>query len=139
MKKVVVVLFLGVFGGLFWACNSGQSTEIETLNKELMAGHDEVMPKSMGIVNIKKEVLASIENGSDSLKNRALEINTNLQKAEDDMYKWMDDYGKAMNEAKNDAEKLALYKGLKMEIEAIKLSTSGSIKEAKDFMEANRK
>ena len=64
---------------------------------------------------------------NDSLKNQALEISTSLQKAEDDMYLWMDNFGKAMNDVKNEEEKLKLYKELNTEIKNITTLTDESI------------
>ncbi len=127
-------LFFVVFSFLFLvSCDNKIEKEIEELNTILMIGHDEVMPKSMNISIVKKELLASVENAPDSLKNAALVLSAQLQKAEDDMYRWMDNYGKAMNDVKDKNEKLELYKGLKSEIEKIKALTDESIEKTKSF------
>ncbi len=126
--------FFVVFSFLFLvSCDNKIEKEIEELNTILMKGHDEVMPKAMNISIVKKELLASVENAPDSLKNAALELSAQLQKAEDDMYRWMDNYGKAMNDVKDKNEKLELYKGLHSEIEKIKALTDESIENAKSF------
>jgi hypothetical protein len=135
MKSLVVIIsFL-----LVVSCDNKIEKEIESLNKVLMKGHDEVMPKSMNIAEVKKELIASVENAPDSIKNTALELSTQLQKAEDDMYTWMDNYGKAMNDVKDKNEKLELYKGLQTEIEKIKALTDESIANAKTFLGAQKK
>jgi hypothetical protein len=135
MKSLVVIIsFL-----LVVSCDNKIEKEIEGLNKVLMKGHDEVMPKSMNIAEVKKELIASVENAPDSIKNTALELSTQLQKAEDDMYTWMDNYGKAMNDVKDKNEKLELYKGLQTEIEKIKALTDESIANAKTFLGAQKK
>ncbi len=135
MKSLVVIIsFLLVF-----SCDNKIEKEIESLNTVLMTGHDEVMPKSMNISEVKKELIASVENAPDSIKNAALELSTQLQKAEDDMYTWMDNYGKAMNDVKDKNEKLELYKGLQSEIEKIKALTDESIANAKTFLGAQKK
>ncbi len=127
-------LFFVVFSFLFLvSCDNKIEKEIEELNTILMIGHDEVMPKSMNISIVKKELLASVENAPDSLKNAALGLSAQLQKAEDDMYRWMDNYGKAMNDVKDKNEKLELYKGLQSEIEKIKALTDESIEKTKSF------
>lgn len=127
-------LFFVVFSFLFLvSCDNKIEKEIEELNTILMIGHDEVMPKSMNISIVKKELLASVENAPDSLKNAALVLSAQLQKAEDDMYRWMDNYGKAMNDVKDKNEKLELYKGLQSEIEKIKALTDESIEKTKSF------
>ncbi len=135
MKYFVVIIsfFLVV------SCDIKTEKEIESLNTVLMKGHDEVMPKSMNIAEVKKELIASVENAPDSIKNTALELSTQLQKAEDDMYTWMDNYGKAMNDVKDKNEKLELYKGLQSEIEKIKALTDESIANAKTFLGAQKK
>jgi len=135
MKSLVIIIsFL-----LVVSCDNKIEKEIESLNKVLMKGHDEVMPKSMNIAEVKKELIASVENAPDSIKNTALELSTQLQKAEDDMYTWMDNYGKAMNDVKDKNEKLELYKGLQSEIEKIKALTDESIANAKTFLGAQKK
>ena len=127
-------LFFVVFSFLFLvSCDNKIEKEIEELNTILMIGHDEVMPKSMNISIVKKELLASVENAPDSLKNAALVLSAQLQKAEDDMYRWMDNYGKAMNDVKDKNEKLELYTGLQSEIEKIKALTDESIEKTKSF------
>lgn len=131
---VVIISFL-----LVVSCDNKTEKEIERLNTVLMKGHDEVMPKSMNISEVKKELIASVENAPDSIKNTALELSTQLQKAEDDMYAWMDNYGKAMNDVKDKNEKLELYKGLQSEIEKIKALTDESIANAKTFLGAQKK
>lgn len=131
---VVIISFLLVI-----SCDNKTEKEIESLNTVLMKGHDEVMPKSMNIAEVKKELIASIENAPDSIKNAALELSTQLQKAEDDMYTWMDNYGKAMNDVKDKNEKLELYKGLQSEIEKIKTLTDESIANAKTFLGTQKK
>lgn len=126
--------FFVVFSFLFLvSCDNKIEKEIEELNTILMKGHDEVMPKAMNISIVKKELLASVENAPDSLKNAALVLSAQLQKAEDDMYRWMDSYGKAMNDVKDKKEKLELYKGLQSEIEKIKALTDESIEKTKSF------
>ena len=102
-----------------------------------MKGHDYVMPKTMQIASVKKDLLAAAETSNDSLKNQALEISTSLQKAEDDMYLWMDNFGKAMNDVKNEEEKLKLYKELNTEIKNITTLTDESIAKAKAYVATN--
>jgi uncharacterized protein YcfL len=139
MKKLKVLLLVAFLGVFAMSCGGAEEKELEALNKELMTGHDEVMPKSMKIANVKKNLLAAVETESDSVKNVALEISTKLQKAEDDMYLWMDNFGKAMNEEKNLQEKLRLYKELNVEIKSIKENTDSSIEAAKEMTEKFKK
>ncbi len=129
-KLTILFLFLVVAT----SCGNGKDKEIEELNKTLMAGHDEVMPKSMNISSLKKNILEKVKDSSDEMKNKALELNTSLQKAEDDMYLWMDNYGKAMNDVEDKEEKLTLYKSLSTDIERVKKDTDFAISNAKAFL-----
>ena len=132
-QTIIIILTLGLF-----SCNQKTDKEIETINAELMKGHDEVMPKTMMIADLKKNLLAAAEGKSEEVKNQALEISTNLQKAEDDMYMWMENYGKAMNEVEDKTEKLKLYKELNTEVKSLKELTVKSMEDAKKFIESNK-
>lgn len=129
LSKKLLALFILSFSII--SCGDDQQKEIDALNKVLMDGHDKVMPKSMGIAEVKKQLLEKVKDGSDSLKNEALNISTELQKAEDDMYVWMDNYGKAMNDVEDKTEKLKLYKNLGTEITDIATRTDNAIAKAK--------
>jgi predicted nucleic acid-binding Zn-ribbon protein len=138
MKKVSLLGVVLLSTALsFTSCNNKLKAELETVNTELMKGHDDVMPKTMQIASVKKDLLAAAETSNDSLKNQALEISTSLQKAEDDMYLWMDNFGKAMNDVKNEEEKLKLYKELNTEIKNITTLTDESIAKAKAYVATN--
>jgi hypothetical protein len=130
--KNVILFFLMVSIGLV-SCADKNKEEIEKLNKVLMEGHDALMPKTMGIADIKKDLLASAEKATEADKATALSISTNLQKAEDDMYEWMKNFGTAMNDVKDPAEKLKLYKELEVEVKKLTADTDSSIEAAKKF------
>ena len=115
------------------SCADKNKEDIEKMNKVLMEGHDALMPKTMGIADIKKDLLASAEKASEADKATALTISTNLQKAEDDMYLWMKNFGTAMNDVKDPAEKLKLYKELEVEVKKLTADTDSSIEAAKKF------
>jgi hypothetical protein len=135
MKKslfqIAVIFTLNLF---FSACENKTQIEIEKLNTILLDGHNQVMPKSMAIPAIKKELLDCVTNANQGLKNQALAIAKDLQKADDNMITWMEQYGMAMNEIKDENEKLAKYKTLKPQIESIKIETESSILKAKAFI-----
>ncbi|MFT6336718.1 MAG: hypothetical protein ACI86M_001329 [Saprospiraceae bacterium] len=85
MKKTILFL---CFIGIFASCR-----EKSTLEKEVMAIHDEVMPK-LGELNKDRRGLQSIlKNTTDeSVKNTILEAVTALEKADDGMMDWMAKY-----------------------------------------------
>lgn len=130
MKLNISVLLVLVF--FVFSCTKNYDTEIESLNKELMEGHDKVMPKSLVINQIKKELLDKVKDSDETKKEKALKIATDLQKAEDDMYAWMDDYSEVLN-TENSEKKLESYKKLKVSIDNIAKSTDSSIENARKF------
>lgn len=133
MKKIALIL-LSVICITVFSCNNKTENEIDTIGASLNKGHDEVMPKTMLIADLKKNLLAAAENQPDSVKNKALDISMNLQKAEDDMYQWMDNYGKAMNINDNKDEKIKLYKELDTQVKSLKDLTLKSMDDAKAFI-----
>lgn len=124
---------------LFFAvnCTPGVEKEIAEIDKELMTGHDEVMPKSMKLGNLRDDVLAKAAEGDSSAKTAAVKIANDLQAAEDGMYKWMDDYSVAMNDEQDQTKKLEMYKTLKVEVEKISTDTDNAMKAATDFIGDN--
>lgn len=131
MLKTAKLIFSFCFV-LFYSCTNSFDSEIEKLNKDLMAGHDKVMPKSLIINQVKKKLLDKVKDSDESIKNEALQIASELQKAEDDMYAWMDDYSEAMN-TENSKEKFESYQKLKVKIDDIAIKTDSSISKAKKF------
>lgn len=136
MKKLSL-LTIALFGLLFTQCTDPVEEEIKALDAELMTGHDEVMPKSMKLGNLKDDVLEVAAEADSASRSEAATIANNLQKAEDDMYKWMDDYSAAMNDEQDKNKKLEMYKTLKVEVDQISTDTDNSMKEAQDFIDRN--
>jgi cytochrome c556 len=129
ISNLIVALLIG----FTVACGNKTDGEIEKLNTALMKGHDEVMPKTMAIADIKKDLMAASEKASEADKAEALKLSTDLQKAEDDMYEWMKNYGVAMNEVKDKNEKLKLYTELEVEVKKLSADTETAIAAAKKF------
>lgn len=127
-------LFLFFVAALFAACSSSsgeQDKEIESLHKELIKGHDEVMPLSMQLPKLKEKVLAHAEETEDV--DAAQTLSLVLTKANDDMYTWMDDFAEAMK-VEDKAFKISAYKRLQDEISVIGEDTREAIKDAKLFL-----
>ena len=135
--KYSSVLFAFIFS-LMMACDNKIDGQIEELNAVLMKGHDEVMPKTMAIADIKKDLMEAAAKGTETDKESALQISTNLQKAEDDMYEWMKNFGVAMNDVKDKNEKLKLYSELDVEVRKLTSDTESSIAAAKKFIEEHK-
>ena len=131
-------LIFALLLGFAMACDNKIDGEIEKLNTVLMKGHDEVMPKTMAIADIKKDLMAASEKGSEADKAVALKLSTDLQKAEDDMYEWMKNFGVAMNDVKDKNDKLKLYIELEVEVKKLTTDTETAIAAAKKFTEEHK-
>jgi hypothetical protein len=138
MKKLAFPLLLLFIAFTFTQCTNNVDEEIKAIDVELMEGHDTVMPKSMGLIKLKDNVLAKAAEGDSTMKNQATTIANNLQTAEDNMYKWMDDYSAAMNDEQDKEKKLEMYHKLKVDIDRISTDTDNAIKAAKDFAATNK-
>jgi uncharacterized protein YcfL len=135
MKNALIIL--SIFTFLAIGCKS--DTELDNLKTKAMTMHDEVMPKTMKISEIKKQVLAKADTQDDAAKDKAQSINEKLQKSEDLMYTWMDELGTAMNtEGDNDA-KLKAYQSLVKSVEKIKTDTESALNEADGFLKGVKK
>lgn len=133
MKKLTVSLLMLFVAFAFTQCTNAVDEEIKALDAQLMEGHDTVMPKSMGLVKLKDDVLAKAAEGDSTMKDQAVVIANKLQTAEDDMYKWMDDYSAAMNDEQDKEKKLEMYRTLKVDIDRVSADTDNAIKAAKEF------
>lgn len=132
MKKIVVALSL-LAALSVTQCTSAVDNELKALDAELIKGHDEVMPKSMKLGDLKDDVLKKAAEADSTTKQKATEIANELQTAEDAMYKWMDDYSVALNDTEDKAKRLEMYKKLQSEIEKIKTETDKAMQDAKAF------
>ena len=131
-------LIFALLIGFTMACGNKIDGEIEKLNTVLMKGHDEVMPKTMAIADIKKDLMAASEKATEADKAVALKLSTDMQKAEDDMYEWMKNFGEAMNDVKDKNEKLKLYTELEVEVKKLTTDTETAIAAAKKFTEEHK-
>lgn len=134
MRRLFMVVT--VFGLLFSCGPSEEELKVESLHKELMEGHDKVMPMSMRLPKLKASVLESVadlEEGEES-KTEAMDLATSLTQANDAMYTWMDNFAVAMNDIKDTNEKLKRYELLNIEINEIGEATKKSIEMANKFI-----
>ena len=122
-----------VFGFLFvFACANPNQEEIEKLDQQIMATHDEVMPKMGEVLSLRKQIQERL----DSCKTPACTDSLNklsyaLTKADADMMKWMRAYRKPSN---HDSSLLYLEGQLKM-IELVKTQILDGISNAKNYLQ----
>lgn len=128
---------------LFAACGGGIQKQVDALEKQVIAVHDEVMPKMTEIhflrktITEKTEALAADSTKVDSLlyfQGRGAIISENLEKAEDAMNKWMVDFHEVTNQKVKPEEMLDMMKGEQTKITEVKDMMLSSIKEAKEFL-----
>ena len=125
------LLFFAVFILLLPSCREKSPLEIE-----VMAIHDEVMPK-MGDLHVAKKNLRKLisETNSDSLNTIILDLITDLENADEGMMSWMHEY-KVPN---NDPEKTVYLEKEKVNITKVKEDMLNSLKAAHDYLAAQNK
>ena len=129
MKKITFFFFFLSLA----SCENAQKKAVEALQTELLNQHDEVMVKTMRMDKLKNEMLTVSEANphNDSLKILIIDTSLKLQTASDDMFKWMDNLGVAMNETTDLKQKLELYNELLPEIKRIATETNEYSEKAK--------
>lgn len=126
MKKLIILGFaLATF-----ACSNKAAEEAEKVKKETFALHDEVMPLTMQLGDL-KDSLGKIATTDSTLKSQILDASTTITKADEQMMTWMEELGKA-DEIQNAEEKIKKLTELKAQGEEIKKLTN----EAKQKAEA---
>ncbi|MFY7912690.1 MAG: hypothetical protein ACOVO2_24190 [Emticicia sp.] len=128
MKNLLAALLV-VFS---FACTDKSAEEAAKLKEETFKIHDEVMPISMNLEDLKTEVMKKAETDT-TLKKTALEISLALDKAYNDMETWMPKLGEA-GDMKDGEEKVKALTALKVEGEQLKQSTLDAKKKAEEFL-----
>jgi hypothetical protein len=139
MKRLIVFLFSVLALAACGGANSELNQKLEKLNKELLDGHDVVMPKSMKLPKIKASVLELIKDlpEDDERVKNGRSIAFELTKANDDMYNWMDNYANARLKTEDPNSQLELYERLKEEIAIIGSHTNEAMEMADKFISEN--
>lgn len=128
MKNLLATLLV-VFS---LACTDKSAEEAAKLKEETFKIHDEVMPISMNLEDLKTEVMKKAETDT-TLKKTALDISLALDKAYNDMETWMPKLGEAAD-MKDSEEKVKALTALKAEGEQLKQSTLDAKKKAEEFL-----
>jgi protein involved in sex pheromone biosynthesis len=144
MKKLN---FLSLLAIILWvaACgpaqkeNSEEAADPETLKDEVMAVHDEVMPKMQDIMRLKKKARSKIDSlATDSVTNadqiESLEtLITNLEEADEAMMNWMRSYRRDFEGT--DEEYVVYLQEEKESIAAVKEDMLAAIEEAETSLQ----
>lgn len=128
MKKILAsfLILLAV------ACTDKSAKESAKLKEETFKIHDDVMPISMNLEDLKTDVMKKAETDT-TLKKAALDISLELDKAYNEMEAWMPKIGEAAD-MKDDEEKVKVFSSLKTEGESIKQKTLDAKKKAEEFL-----
>lgn len=127
--KNLLAAFLIIFS---LACTDKTAEEAAKLKEETFKIHDEVMPISMNLEDLKANVMKKAE-ADTTLKKAALDISSALDKAYNDMETWMPKLGEAAD-MKDGEEKIKALTTLKAEGEQLKQSTLDAKKKAEEFL-----
>ena len=128
MKKIFASLLI-----LFAvACSDKSAEESAKLKEETFKIHDDVMPISMNLEDLKADVMKKAE-ADTTLKKAALDISLDLDKAYNEMEAWMPKIGEAAD-MKDSEEKVKIFTELKTEGESIKQKTLDAKKKAEEFL-----
>ncbi len=140
--KLVTFLFI-LFA--FVACNQGRERAEET-EDEVMAIHDEVMPKMQDILNLKKQLSAKLleldslqqegvsSNTLAEQKMKALELSRDLTLADSLMMDWMYQYRGDSAKALPTGDALLYFRLEKDKISDVQKRTNQSLEAAREFL-----
>ncbi|MBB6001729.1 hypothetical protein [Arcicella rosea] len=128
MKKILLsVLMLSVV----FSCSKSEDKQKKMI-EEVMAVHDEVMPKMDEIMTLKGQLDSISKVSSDSSK--AKELYVALDSADVQMMEWMEKYNPDQVKGKSEEEVVKYYEVEKNKIIKVKELTNASIEEAKAFL-----
>lgn len=113
------------------ACNKSEDKQ-KVMIDEVMAIHDEVMPKMDDIMTLKSSLDSAIKVSPDSVK--AKQLYSALDSADNQMMDWMQAYNPDQVKGKSEEEVTKYYADEKAKISSVKELTNKSIEEAKGFL-----
>ena len=127
--KNFLILLISLF---VFSCTDKSAEEAAKLKEETFKIHDDVMPISMNLEDLKEKVMKKVETDTTE-KKQALGISLALDKAYNDMEVWMPKLGEAAD-MKDGKEKVKVFTELKAEGEKIKQNTLDLKKKVEEFL-----
>ena len=127
--KNVLILFIALVAV---SCTDKSAEDAAKLKEETFKIHDDVMPISMNLEDLKVKVMKKAETDT-TAKKEALAISLALDKDYNDMEAWMPKLGEAAD-MKDGEEKVKIFTVLKVEGEGIKQSTLDAKTKAEAFL-----
>ena len=130
MKKIKILVPIILFTFLS-ACDKKPDNQ-KIMIDEVMAIHDEVMPKMDEIMSLKSSLDSVSKVSADSVKAR--ELSSALEVADNKMMDWMEEYNPDLLKGKSSEEISKYYADEKAKISSVKDLTDKSIEDAKAFL-----
>ena len=140
-KRLIPVVILGLFG---MGCQqSDEKKSIEEVQDQVMIVHDEVMPRTGELMDLKEKVSTQIDSlsritpASSNLKNRQEEgilINKNLTEADSLMSDWMYQYNADTLKGMDNTQAKAYLDQELQKINVVKDKISTGIDQAKKYL-----
>lgn len=129
MNKIITTISLLT---LLIGCQKNAEDKQKLMINEVMAVHDEVMPKMDDIMSLKSSLDSAIKVSPDSVK--AKELYSALDVADNQMMDWMENYDSESVKGKSEVEISKYFANQKTKIKEVKILTDKSIEEAKGFL-----
>jgi len=129
MNKIITTISLLA---LIIGCQKNAEDKQKLMINEVMAVHDEVMPKMDDIMSLKSSLDSAIKVSPDSAK--AKKLYSALDVADNQMMDWMENYDSESVKGKSEEQISKYFADQKTRITGVKVLTVKSIEEAKNFL-----
>ena len=94
-RKTLAALFIGAFFTFIIGCDNGNKESESKINQEIMAVHDDIMPKMSEVNRLKRRLSAfkdDVPEDNAEMKDSLINAILLLSKMEDNMNDWMGNY-----------------------------------------------
>lgn len=131
--KVRFLFILSIFAIIISCKPDLSNPKVESLYKEVMVIHDEVMPEISTIHKLKKSIKKK-----DNLNDTDLDLISELDEADESMMQWMSDFGAFRKMDKEDDQtKIQYLIGEKKKITKVSNDMKSAINKAQDYLKNN--
>lgn len=136
IKKNWLLVFLcsSMIGVSCSSSGSKQEDKQKQLIDEVMAVHDEVMPKMDTVMTLKSALDSALKVSSSNDSAKIMALSAALDSADVKMSVWMEEYRPELVKGKNDSTVVKYLENEKIRISLVKEITNKSIEEATAFL-----
>jgi len=142
MNNLKTLTFLFLLSAMIWSCKEEKKDPSAEMMKEVLATHDEVMPKMGRVAKLANQLKSKVDSTSEGLIYAS--VMKDLQDANAEMMEWMQmfsnrfDTDEIMNGKELTLEKKRWLKEEKQKIEALKQNIEIAISEAEVLLKTNK-